>query len=1035
MERNQENELLSSNVDELIKTFKNNKHKQKYSNIFFSHEENAFVFFLNTEREIKNYIVFEKNIVVELNTIYRETDSITFNIRTNLELFNFIKQTELDFDRITLLSKDNKKLKDFIDIIHLYIKNNILKLQIIKGDIPDIKFEKNYLEMGTDYYSLDVYSKYIDLYFPSINKKKEDNLFTFINSPERMQIRNNIMSLNNSKTIKKYKITGPFSIGKSMTLFKISKSWFNIVYINLKAIKEYRSNYYRFLEILFEESSRVMLTETKREEFKKKIKLISLEKGILDILIQVMKLFLEINGNKNITLILDQFKSSNIDYDLSFKEKIEELNRQTNLKVVYCSSINDNETRDELMPTFIKFKGNIIELNEETQEFYFYYSELYTSPKSNDITYLLFNNKLKYIEMIDKNDYKGSLKKVDEKIINKLERFKNYQNSKDILINNYNLVDILIFLKDIVTEEKEYSTSNLLNLVSICPLKYFVIHINQEKDKFKIKPIFPYIKFFISEYIKKQDNAEYFEKEKYKNISFLSNKVKGEYFEYAAKIELKKSLGSKHKIYKEIYVDQIAEMNLITTPLDYLLLTLKKQIMQDNQEEKEEIIDGEIKDLNSGENIKINLDDPINEEELKEKIRESYKKDIKDFNIFGIKEILEREKEEILKKFNSFGLDECYEDYVNNILFKGIDAYRIEEFEKRVNKRYEEIEKIIKKAKVNNKIKRKIEIPIKKKSKIDNENKNIDKYNGNENILIDQTNTNGKVVDYAFLFGDKNEKKLLLFQMKCYSSDTSLNEIFINKGYLKKALSSMLINSIKLFNCKIKEWHYILIFYYNDMDDMTNNVGLKTIFSCINRDIEYILFNPVRNKYYMRGNNFNIIEKKNLDLITNESNLDQFSIIKFVNIMNIEKFNHNIFNDNLKKEYLDALTQFLKELKNININLDYLQKQFNVKNLIYFCHFKIENEIISPRLNLIFLYKKKNSNYFIAVKNSFNTIICYDLEKNENIPKFLDLIDYQYEFVYVLSFEEKKIEKRTFNETGNKAEFLFFKRDPLPKLE
>jgi hypothetical protein len=318
-------------------------------------------------------------------------------------LFNFIKQTEFDFERITILGEADIKLKDKIDIINNYVKKNILELQIIQGDIPDIKFEMNCLEMGKDY-SLDVYSKYFDIYFPSIKREKEDNEFKFIYSSERKQIRDNIMSLNNSKTLKKYKLTGPFSTGKSMTLFKISKSWFNIIYINLKAIKEYRKDYYKFLEILFAESSRVKLTSVKREEFKKKVKLISLEKGILDILIQVIKLFLELNGNENITLILDQFKSSNIEYDISFKERIKELNEQTNLKIVYCSSINDNETRDELMPTFIKYKGYISQLNEETQEYYFYYTELYISPKSNDIIYLLFNNKIKYIDMIDKKD-------------------------------------------------------------------------------------------------------------------------------------------------------------------------------------------------------------------------------------------------------------------------------------------------------------------------------------------------------------------------------------------------------------------------------------------------------------------------------------------------------------------------------------------------------------------------------------------------------------------------------------------------------
>jgi hypothetical protein len=338
-----------------------------------------------------------------------------------------------------------------------------------------------------------------------------------------------------------------------------------------------------------------------------------------------------------------------------------------------------------------------------------------------------------------------------------------------------------------VDNENDYSITNLLNLVSICPLKYFVIDIDKSKENFKIKPVFPYMKLFISEYIKRQDNLEYFEKEKYKNISFLSNKVKGEYFEYSAKIALKNSLGSKYEIYKEVYVDQIAEMNIITTPLDYFLLTMKKKIMQDNQEEEEEIIDGEgqIKDLKNEEKIKINLDKPIEEKEIKEIIKKKYISEMKDYDIFQRNKKLKNKNEEILKNFNSFGLDERYGDYVNNILFKGIEDYRIEEFEKRVNKRYKEIEKYYNNAKAKNKNKRIIEIPIKKQLKIDDKYKIIDKYSGNENVLIDQTNKNGKVVDYAFLFGDKDEKKLLLFQMKCYSSDTSLEEIFINKTLSK----------------------------------------------------------------------------------------------------------------------------------------------------------------------------------------------------------------------------------------------------------
>ena len=122
---------------------------------------------------------------------------------------------------------------------------------------------------------------------------------------------------------------------------------------------------------------------------------------------------------------------------------------------------------------------------------------------------------------------------------------------------------------------------------------------------------------------------------------------------------------------------------------------------------------------------------------------------------------------------------------------KGIDDYRIEEFENNVDKRCKEIIKYINLAKIKNK-KRTIYISIKKKLK--NQEKDKEKYNGNENILIDQTNPSGQIVDYAFLFGNKDDKKLILFQMKCYSSNTNLEDIFLNKTNIKYGLSALLIN-------------------------------------------------------------------------------------------------------------------------------------------------------------------------------------------------------------------------------------------------
>ena len=88
--------------------------------------------------------------------------------------------------------------------------------------------------------------------------------------------------------------------------------------------------------------------------------------------------------------------------------------------------------------------------------------------------------------------------------------------------------------------------------------------------------------------------------------------------------------------------------------------------------------------------------------------------------------------------------------------------------------------------------------------------------------------------------------------MKCYSSDKSIDGKFIEKDSIKRKLTSILLNSIRLFNCLIKEWHYILIYYYNKNDDCTLNVGYKAQLSTFENNIEYLLFNLSEKVFYSK---------------------------------------------------------------------------------------------------------------------------------------------------------------------------------------
>ena len=251
--------------------------------------------------------------------------------------------------------------------------------------------------------------------------------------------------------------------------------------------------------------------------------------------------------------------------------------------------------------------------------------------------------------------------------------------------------------------------SCFINIISICPFKYFIIDIKNENNTFMIIPIFPYMEYFINVFVKYKECEDYFSKEKYNINSFLSNKVKGEYFEYSAKIGIKEKLKFNEKIEEDIFVDQIAEMNRITNDFEEFLLEIKeneKKIEKDNEEE--EVLEEEEEEEKDEEEeekdeeykkIKQNLDSEINEEEIENKIRNYFKKE---YHNFEIEKNLSDEKEKIIKEAKLFGI-KINEREKNEI--KEIEDYRKEEMENYVIKRKKEIIKLLKIRK--KKIKRK----------------------------------------------------------------------------------------------------------------------------------------------------------------------------------------------------------------------------------------------------------------------------------------------------------------------------------------
>ena len=136
--------------------------------------------------------------------------------------------------------------------------------------------------------------------------------------------------------------------------------------------------------------------------------------------------------------------------------------------------------------------------------------------------------------------------------------------------------------------------------------------------------------------------------------------------------------------------------------------------------------------------------------------------------------------------------------------------------------------------------------------------------------------------------------------------DTTLDKKFIHRFKIKQTLSPILFNSIKLFNCLIKEWHYFLIFYNNKEDDISLNVGYSTLLSSYKNNIEYLLYDPNKKEF-----------NKKLKL-SDLSNLDNISYLNnpFNYVSLPPYFFEEINYDKFIKNYHIGLSQFIKDFIN-----------------------------------------------------------------------------------------------------------------------
>ena len=892
--------------DSLRKAIENNTFEKEYPKFTYIQQQNSYMIKYNES----SIYIYKKPIKVSFQ-IGNEKHSIILNSDVDLQTYCSICNLDIN----NLFFEDGTAFKDnckFISEDEDEIKLNYKVKEKLTFPESSFLFKKSDI-----YYPVSKYSNYYQDYFGY--NIDSNTLFEYKHTETRKIIFKNINSLFNDNRIK-FKFTGPFNIGKSITLLQYSRLNDNVFYINLKVLsnKEERDCYM----ILLEEFSRAKYFN---DYIYKNIIEPSYEKGKnpIESLLEIMKYL----SDKSCIyiFIFDQYKTNS--FTPAQEDLIKSMNK--NIKIVYCSSINNKNIKDECIKTWKHFSKNIIYLSKDAnaQEYYFYFSDIYpqTCKMNESIIEQIskINRFKKYFEENDTEEQKIS--KVNNHINEKMKEFANQiDNSLDF---------VLIYIKSIIN--KKYPVKKIDSVLAYCPLKYLVVEfINDET--FVIKMQFPFLHPIINRRLLSEEVDDYFKNEKYLKLTIEDETIKGNYFEEAAKIGLKKHIILPKEIDSTIEVEEIATMREINkNSLDYSYLE-----EESSQDDSSDEMSDENKDLK---------EDIIDTEEAKiKKIKIDKRKNIK---------IDKQEIDTFLKKFNTINCN------INPFSSEDIEHYREKEISKLYNGDYY----------------------IKKLGK---------SYDGKNTYFLEQKKRTGKTLDCALLYGEEKKKTFIGFQIKCYFSETTnIPQKAKDKISIKSSIKEILINSMYLLNCKITSWNYYLIFYINKKRKNCNVD--KSLIDELKNNIEVIYYDPVDKKFY--DINKNIITNLKLTPIANLDNIRiSFSEISINPIVLYQQkaqiIEEEKIEENFKKDF-----EYLNQ-KNVDNIIKKILSIMEVKEGIYELKYqigKLPRIILSPSINYIFLYKRNNNEGFIGIKcmkdeNNEPAHYCYDL-KNEKEINFIEI--------------------------------------------
>ena len=189
----------------------------------------SLVWYIIQNKEI--YIcVFKK--IIEVKIIFKSKEPEIFKIHSSLDLENKCKSKNISINNLIVC-----ETKILYNPFYLqnYIDNNKIIFELKeKEKLPEASHL--FLLKEDSSYPVKNYSSFYTYYFKDNYKAKDK--FSYIYNDVRKTIFANLLTVHFNIKIKTYKFTGPFSIGKSITLLQYCRILENAFYLNIKVLKK-----------------------------------------------------------------------------------------------------------------------------------------------------------------------------------------------------------------------------------------------------------------------------------------------------------------------------------------------------------------------------------------------------------------------------------------------------------------------------------------------------------------------------------------------------------------------------------------------------------------------------------------------------------------------------------------------------------------------------------------------------------------------------------------------------------------------------